>query len=281
MTGARVPRRFVRASAWLITIAFSLGLATLGGAAEQGVGSALRGEVRAAAVSAADLVVSSGRVRRQSERLRGAVTVRNKGNRRARATTAAIAIRLDNSRKLEAGRFKVTALRSHASDQVEVSMRMPSGLPAGEHRFVACADTRKQVTERSEANNCLTVGRFTVAEPPPPPPPVAPPPPPPPVPPPPPPPPVPPPPPPPPDTTITSGPQGPTSSTSASFAFTSSEEESTFQCSLDAAPFTSCSSPAVYATLAQGPHTFQVRATDAANTTDQTPAHRDWTVDTI
>ncbi|HEX9696755.1 MAG TPA: Ig-like domain-containing protein [Actinomycetota bacterium] len=83
-----------------------------------------------------------------------------------------------------------------------------------------------------------------------------------------------------PDTTITGGPSAATSSTSASLTFTATEAGATFECSLDAAPFTSCTSPASYAGLTEAAHTFQVRATDAAGNTDATPASRSWTVDT-
>jgi hypothetical protein len=84
-----------------------------------------------------------------------------------------------------------------------------------------------------------------------------------------------------PDTTITSGPGGPTASTSATFAFSSTETGSTFACSLDSAAFTSCTSPVSYTSLGQGGHNFKVRATDAAGNVDATPASRDWTVDTV
>ena len=84
-----------------------------------------------------------------------------------------------------------------------------------------------------------------------------------------------------PDTSLTGGPQGPTSSTAASFAFASPDGAATFQCRLGVAAFASCTSPASHSSLAQGPHAFEVRAVDAAGNTDQTPAHRDWTVDTI
>jgi hypothetical protein len=84
----------------------------------------------------------------------------------------------------------------------------------------------------------------------------------------------------PPDTTITSGPGDPTTSTSASLAFTSSESGSTFECKLDAGPYAACTSPKSYSGLAAGQHTFSVRATDAAGNTDASPATRTWTIGT-
>jgi hypothetical protein len=83
-----------------------------------------------------------------------------------------------------------------------------------------------------------------------------------------------------PGTTIDSGPGDPTSATSASFAFSSSEAGSSFKCSIDGSPFGACSSPAAYSSLAEGAHTLEVKATDAAGNTDPTPASYGWTVDT-
>jgi hypothetical protein len=84
-----------------------------------------------------------------------------------------------------------------------------------------------------------------------------------------------------PDTSITAGPTGTVGIASASFSFTSTEAGSTFTCSLDGAAFGSCSSPQNYSNLANGSHTFQVRAADAAGNVDGTPASRTWTVDTL
>jgi hypothetical protein len=70
----------------------------------------------------------------------------------------------------------------------------------------------------------------------------------------------------PPETTIDSGPSGTTTSTSATFAFSSSEAGSTFECSVDGAAFAACASPQDYDRLATRQHTFQLRATDAAGT---------------
>jgi len=83
-----------------------------------------------------------------------------------------------------------------------------------------------------------------------------------------------------PDTTITGGPSGFVRDASAAFAFSSSEAASSFQCSLDGAVFTGCSSPQYYSGLVNKTHTFEVRATDGAGNLDRTPALRAWTVDT-
>ena len=93
-----------------------------------------------------------------------------------------------------------------------------------------------------------------------------------------------------PNTTIDTGPVNNSTSNDSTpeFEFSSNEANSTFTCSLvpegQAANFGSCSGPANAHTsnpaLADGDYTFSVRATDAANNFDSTPASRDFTVDT-
>ena len=83
----------------------------------------------------------------------------------------------------------------------------------------------------------------------------------------------------PPETTITTGPSGSTNSSSATFDFSSSEADSTFECSLGGMPFSACTSPKAFNELGEGTYTFKVRATDAAGNTDATPASRTWTID--
>ena len=87
-----------------------------------------------------------------------------------------------------------------------------------------------------------------------------------------------------PNTTITSGPAegSTTSSQSASFAFSSSESNSSFDCKLDTGAWSDCEDwdAQSYSGLSNGPHTFSVRATDRAHNTDATEAVRHWTVDT-
>ena len=82
-----------------------------------------------------------------------------------------------------------------------------------------------------------------------------------------------------PQTTIDSGrPSSPTNLTTATFNF-SANETATFQCSLDGAAYASCTSPVTYNNLAEGTHTFAVRATDLAANTDLSPDTHNWTVD--
>jgi hypothetical protein len=82
----------------------------------------------------------------------------------------------------------------------------------------------------------------------------------------------------PPNTSIDSGPAATTTSTSASFRFSSNEGNSSFECSLDSGPWGDCASPTSYGSLAAGSHTFATRATDAAGNTDASPASSTWTV---
>jgi bacillolysin len=62
-----------------------------------------------------------------------------------------------------------------------------------------------------------------------------------------------------------------------SFTFASSEPSSTFECSLDGAPFIACSSPFTRV-LADRRHSFAVRAVDSSANADPTPAAVSFTV---
>jgi hypothetical protein len=84
----------------------------------------------------------------------------------------------------------------------------------------------------------------------------------------------------PPDTSIATMPDALTSSTSATFTFTSNEA-GTFQCSVDSAAYGACSGAGTHTVngLSDGDHTFAVRAVDLAANVDPTPASFGWTVD--
>jgi hypothetical protein len=83
-----------------------------------------------------------------------------------------------------------------------------------------------------------------------------------------------------PDTVIDSGPERTVASHDAAFAFSASGHSSGFECHLDRAPWQACTSPHAVSGLADGRHSFEVRAVTAAGRPDPTPAHREWTVDT-
>src|SRR5204862_8158660 len=74
-----------------------------------------------------------------------------------------------------------------------------------------------------------------------------------------------------PDTAIDSGPSGTTTTASASFGFSSGDSSAGFECRLDGGGWSSCSSPKPYSGLADGAHTFDVRAKDGAGNVDPTP----------
>ena len=78
----------------------------------------------------------------------------------------------------------------------------------------------------------------------------------------------------PPETTIDSAPSG----SSGSVAFSANEPGARFECSLDGAAFAACTSPAAYAGLVEGAHSFDVRAIDGAGNVDASPARASWTV---
>jgi alpha-tubulin suppressor-like RCC1 family protein len=81
-----------------------------------------------------------------------------------------------------------------------------------------------------------------------------------------------------PDVFIDSGPSNPSNSSSALFAFHSTDASATFTCSIDGGAPVPCSSPASYSGLTDGPHTFTVTATDPAG--NAASASFTWTVDT-
>ena len=83
-----------------------------------------------------------------------------------------------------------------------------------------------------------------------------------------------------PDTQIDAGPSGPTSDATPTFTFSSNDESATFECQVDGAGFSPCSSPFTTNPLSDGPHTFEVRAIDASANPDLIPASRSFTVDT-
>ena len=86
----------------------------------------------------------------------------------------------------------------------------------------------------------------------------------------------------PPTTTLTATPPASSSSSAASFSFTGADVGSGlagFEFSLDGSGFASATSPKSFTGLADGSHTFQVRAKDNAGNVDATPDSFTWTID--
>jgi Ca2+-binding RTX toxin-like protein len=84
----------------------------------------------------------------------------------------------------------------------------------------------------------------------------------------------------PPETTITSGPPSATNDPTPTFGFSSSESNSSFECKVDSGAYAACSSPSTVAHVADGTHTFSVRAMDEVGNVDPSPATRTFTVRT-
>jgi len=86
-----------------------------------------------------------------------------------------------------------------------------------------------------------------------------------------------------PTATIDSQPDDLSASAAASFAFSADDSSGSgiagFECKLDAGPFEVCASPQSYDALSDGPHDFEVRATDNAGNTGPATTFS-WSVDT-
>ena len=78
--------------------------------------------------------------------------------------------------------------------------------------------------------------------------------------------------------TITSQPMNYSNQSSGSIAF-NANETATFECKMDSGNYVACTSPYGYSSLANGQHTFTVRATDGASNVS-TPVSFTWTVNT-
>jgi dienelactone hydrolase len=113
----------------------------------------------AQAARRADLVVPSGSVHVANGKLTGSFTVSNAGRRRAGRSSAALTVKASGKRRT-VKRFRLRALRRSKSRTVNVSVKVPGGLPAGSLPLRVCADAGGKVRERSESNNCRRVGKL-------------------------------------------------------------------------------------------------------------------------
>lgn len=110
-----------------------------------------------------DLRVTKGAVRTSDGWLAGSFVVRGSGAPTGR-TSAALRIRVAGRDRL-LQRRAVPALRRAVPRTVRIRVRVPRDLPAGLYALRACADGRGRVRERSERDNCRTVGTLRTAAP--------------------------------------------------------------------------------------------------------------------
>jgi fibronectin type 3 domain-containing protein len=82
-----------------------------------------------------------------------------------------------------------------------------------------------------------------------------------------------------PTTTITSGPSGVDDGQSASFTFTADDSGATIKCELDYGAWEPCASPVSLPGLANGRHTFAVRATDQVGNVEPAGPTRAWDIE--
>jgi hypothetical protein len=81
----------------------------------------------------------------------------------------------------------------------------------------------------------------------------------------------------PPTPTITNHPSDPSNSSSASFSFTDADPTVTFECQIDSSGYSACSSAWIYDNLADGAHTFSVKAKNGTGQVSD-PATFTWTI---
>jgi predicted esterase len=105
----------------------------------------------------ADLTVAKGSVTLSGSTLSGSFSVKDRGRAAARKTSASLFVEVSGQDRLVA-RLPVKAIRPGKSRTVTVAVPAPAGLPAGSLPLTVCADGRQRLKERSEKNNCRTVG---------------------------------------------------------------------------------------------------------------------------
>lgn len=83
-----------------------------------------------------------------------------------------------------------------------------------------------------------------------------------------------------PQTVIEGAPTGTIGVAEVTLNFKADEAGATFECRLDSAAWIPCASPATFTALSDGPHTIEVRSTDAAGNVEATPSAVTFAVDT-
>jgi hypothetical protein len=115
--------------------------------------AALTPSATAVQAKRADLKITAGDVAVSGARVTGSFTVRNKGTKRAPATSTAV--------KVDGKRVRSVATGAVGPGRARV-VRFSARVGGGTHVISVCADRRNAVAERREGNNCRKLGTVTV-----------------------------------------------------------------------------------------------------------------------
>jgi hypothetical protein len=115
----------------------------------------------AVAADRADLKVTKGSVEVANGELTGSFVMRNAGDARAKRSTALLSVVAGGS-KYEAGRYRQRPLSPSDKQKVMVKLAVPGGVPEGSWPVEVCADGKGKIRERSERNNCRTLGDVAI-----------------------------------------------------------------------------------------------------------------------
>ena len=113
-------------------------------------------------VARPDLVVAGGAINVVAGgKLSGRFVIANRGPARAARSTAALSVRA-NHRWRAIKRFTLPRLAAGSSTRVTITAALPKALPVGRLLLRVCADSRQTVRERSNTNNCTTIGALRI-----------------------------------------------------------------------------------------------------------------------
>jgi hypothetical protein len=114
----------------------------------------------------AELVTKQPAAKFGSGKISAGAFVKNRGNKKARASVAAFYLSTDatqSSNDTALGTARVGKIKPKKFKQVSGIFAVPASVPAGTYHVVVCADAGHAVKERKENNNCKgTKGTVTV-----------------------------------------------------------------------------------------------------------------------
>ena len=194
-------------------------------------------------------------------RIVGTATIVNAGNAQVRSTTGLLGLSRGSGGRAEGIlAFSVPALPPQGSKRVRFTARLVRAMPigSGTYTVLICTDIDSQIQRFARSTHCSPGPRLAILTrsrprasgrvP---------------------------------NTIIRTDFARVSRSSTAVVRFGSTVDRSTFQCSLDGAPWLACRSPQSYPALVDGAHVFDVSAISPLGREDPTHAHRSWTVDTI